>query len=204
MAAASTHIDFETRADALLQIFRELEGDSNDLATQFDRFRFLSSTDTRVKPWIDLLRAALLASRRWVADMQQQTTREDVDGQERYFDTIKDVVNSASRCFDAFASETDPRVETLGLLFHLFEYVKILYRNLAAWVEKERHNPSFEPLYGINPPQLDSTDNAEMPPARRGSAQRQQWVNEDVNPGSGPVSTGNPYIITRHKPACAI
>jgi hypothetical protein len=125
--------------------------------------------------------------------MQQQTTRHNFDGQERYFATIQHVVNSASRCLEAFASHTEPRVETLGLLIHLVDYVEILYRNFAAWAARERHNP------GINPPQLDSTHGAEMPPARGGSAQRQRWVNEDVNPGDSLARTGNPYFITGHR-----
>ena len=75
MAAASTHVDTATRAYALETIFRDLEDDSDNLATQLEEElrgdKYLSSTDPRVKPWIDLLRAGLLASRRWVAAYQQ-------------------------------------------------------------------------------------------------------------------------------------
>jgi hypothetical protein len=197
MAAASTHVDIATRADALVVVFRRIEDDSDNLNTQLQEelrgAKLLSPGDPRVKPWIDLLRAGLVASKYWVADMQQQTTRHNFDGQERYFATIQHVVNSASRCLEAFASHTEPRVETLGLLIHLVDYVEILYRNFAAWAARERHNP------GINPPQLDSTHGAEMPPARGGSAQRQRWVNEDVNPGDSLARTGNPYFITGHR-----
>ena len=198
MAAASAHIDVATRADALVVVFRKLDDDANgnltaQLQEELRGDKDLSSTDPRVRPWIDLLRQGLIASSFWIRDMQQQTTRHNFDGQERYFAAIQRVVNSASRCLEAFASHTEPRVETLGLLIHLVDYVEILNRNFAAWAARERHNP------GINPPQLDSTHGAEMPPARGGSAQRQRWVNEDVNPGDSLARTGNPYIITGHR-----
>ena len=198
MAEASTHVDIATRADALVSIFNHLEDDSHDFATQLQEemrgAQLLSSRDPRVKPFIDLLRAGLVASRRWVADMQQETTEHNVDGQERYFATIQHVVNSASRCFEAFESHTEPRIETMGLLTHLVDYAEVLSHNFAAWAARERHNP------GLNPTQRDSTHDAEMPPARESSAQRQRWVNEDVNPEDSVARTGNPYIITGHRP----
>ena len=176
--------------------------DTDNLATQLQEelrgAKLLRSTDPRVRPWFDRLRAALVASSLWIADMQQQTTRHNFNGQERYFDTIQHTVNTASRCLEVFASHTEPRMETLPLLSSLVNYVEYLSHNFEAWAARERHNPD------TNPPQLDSTHGAEMPPARGDSAQRQRWVNGDVNPGSSPVSTGNPYIITRHKPACTI
>ena len=198
MAEASTHVDIATRADALVVVCRMLEDDSDNLATQLQEElrgdKDLSSADPRVRPWIDLLRGGLVASQRWVADMQQQTTRHNFDGQERYFATIQHVVNSASRCLEAFASHTESRIETMGLLTHLVNYAEVLSHNFAAWAARERHNP------GLNPPQRVSTHDAEMPPARRGSAQRQRWVNEDVNPGDSVARTDNPYIITGHRP----
>ena len=203
MAAASTplfgHVDIATRADALVVIFRKIKDDSDNFPTQLQEelshygAPLLSPVDPRVKPWIDLLRAALMASRHWVADVQQQTTRHNFDGQERYLVRIEHTGNTAARCLEAFESHTEPRMETLPLLSTLINYVELLSHNFEGWVTRERHNPS------ANPAQLASTDGAEMPPAREGSAQRQRWVNEDVNPGDSLARTGNPYFITGHR-----
>jgi hypothetical protein len=198
MAAASTHVDIAARADAAVVVFRRLEEESDDLSMQLGEELELSSTDPRVRPWIDLLRAGLLAGRRWAADMQHETTQHNFDGQERYFATIQHVVNSASRCFEAFTSHTEPRVETMGLLTHLVNYVDVLSHNFEAWTAREQWRRLHSAAEG-NPPQLDSTHDVEMPPPRRGSEQRQRWVNENVNPGDSVARTGNPYIITGHR-----
>ena len=197
MAETSTHVDIAARVDAAVEIFRKLEDDADNLATQLQEelrgAKLLSSRDPRVKPFIDLLRAGLLAGRLWVADMQQETTEHDVDGQRRHFVNIECVTEQAQQCFDVFVYHTRPQEDSARRLSSLFDFVAYLKRNFEAWATKEKFNPN------TNPPQLDSTDVAEMPPARRDSAQRQQWVNENVNPGDSVARTGNPYIITGHR-----
>ena len=141
MAGASTDLDIAERADTAVEVFRMLEDDAHNLATQLQEelrgAKLLSSTDPRVKPFIDLLRAGLMASRHWVADMQQETTEHNVDGQRRHFVNIECVTEQAQHCFDVFVHHTRPEEDSARRLSSLFDFVAYLKRNFEAWATKE-------------------------------------------------------------------
>jgi hypothetical protein len=125
-------------------------------------------------------------------DLMRQTTHHNFMDQAIHFEKIQRAVREADYAFRAydFVVTSEQAVQVLNTLI---DCVEDLNRNFGAWAGDERRkNSNPQPRNW----ELDAMRHrADMPPARRDSAQGQHWVDEDVNPKDKLTRTYNPCII---------
>ena len=190
MAAATTNASLQTRANLLCAAFELLERDAT--AGLIQHMRLVGSNDARVASWMLSLRLRLDSSREWINDLRRQTTHHNFMEQADHFENIQRAVQEAGDTIRAFDFVVTPE-HAVQALNTLRDCVHDLNRNFGAWASNERHkNSNPQPREW----ELDAMRHrAEMPPARRDSAQRQHSVNEDVNPEDNLARTYNPCMI---------
>ena len=190
MAAATTNATLETRAKNLCGVFEKLERDAT--AGLRAVVALVGFNDARVASWIQSLRFRLDSSREWMNDLMRQTTHHNFMDQAIRFENIQRAVREADYAFRAYDFVVTPE-QAVQVLNTLIDCVEDLNRNFGAWADDERRKNSNPQLRNS---ELDAMRHrADMPPARRDSAQRQQWVNEDVNPEDNLAHTDSRCMV---------
>lgn len=190
MAAATTHASLQTRANLLCVAFELLLRDATTGLRE--GVALAGFNDARVASWMLSLRFRLDSSHEWINDLRRQPTHHNFMHQANHFENIQRAVQEADGTIRAFEFVVTPE-HAVQALNTLIDCVQDLNRDFGAWANRER-------LKNSNPQprnwELDAMRHrADMPPARRDSAQGQHWVDEDVNPKDKLTRTYNPCII---------